>query len=129
MKNEVNFKADLAILPIGAMASALKVHPRTLRIYDEEGILSPKRTAKNRRNYSLNDLEKAKTITFLTRNLALNLAAVKVIYAILKEQGIKSEDYLKYIKKIAQKANITEEIQEQNVKKTASKGRKPKKNV
>lgn len=126
MKSEPKIKSDLAILPIGAMAQALKVHPRTLRIYDEEGILSPKRTAKNRRNYSLDDLEKARMITFLTRNLALNLSAVKIIYAILKDMGIKPEDYMKYIEKIAQKANITKEDQEENAKKTASKGRKPK---
>ena len=42
---------SLAVLPISTIASALNVHQRTLRIYDNEGILSPKRTAKNRRNY------------------------------------------------------------------------------
>ena len=58
----------LPILPISAMATALNVHQRTLRIYDGEGILIPQRTEKNRRNYSLDDLEKAKLILFLTRN-------------------------------------------------------------
>ncbi len=119
-------QTSLAILPIGAIARALQVHPRTLRIYDEEGILRPERTEKNRRNYSLDDLEKAKTITFLTRNLALNLAAVKIIYAILNESKIDPKDYLDYIKDIAKKANIGEEAQEENYKRTSSRGRKPK---
>jgi len=124
MKKDERIQSDLAILPIGAMAHALGVHPRTLRIYDEEGILSPQRTAKNRRNYSLDDLEKARMVTFLTRNLALNLSAVKIIYAILKDAGIKPENYMDYIQKIAKKANITEAVQEENLKKTSNKGRK-----
>ena len=73
-KEKNNFDNNLAILPISAIAKALDVHQRTLRIYDKEGILCPNRSQKNRRNYSLNDLERAKLILFLTRNLALNLS-------------------------------------------------------
>ena len=51
MEREKNLEPTLAILPISTIASALGIHQRTLRIYDAEGILSPKRTAKNRRNY------------------------------------------------------------------------------
>ena len=73
-----------AILPIGSVAQSLGVHQRTLRIYDQEGILSPQRSAKNRRYYSFDDFEKAKLILFLTRNLALNLSGVKIILAMLE---------------------------------------------
>ena len=91
----------LAILPIGSVAQSLNIHQRTLRIYDKEGILSPNRSDKNRRNYSIDDLEKAKLVLFLTRNLALNLSGVKIILAILEENKIEPKDYLKYINKIA----------------------------
>ena len=37
----------LPILPIGSVAQAVNVNQRTLRIYDKEGILTPKRTDKN----------------------------------------------------------------------------------
>ena len=116
----------LAILPISSIASALNIHQRTLRIYDSEGILSPKRTEKNRRNYSLDDLERAKLILFLTRNLALNLSGVKIILAILEEQGIQPSDYIEYIEKIANQAGIDTKIQETNIEKTGKRGRKPK---
>ena len=48
-KIEFNFSTTLvnpkaAIFPISIIAQILGVHQRTLRIYDEEGILSPKRT-------------------------------------------------------------------------------------
>lgn len=116
----------LPILPISAVAQALNVHQRTLRIYDTQGILCPQRTEKNRRNYSLDDLEKAKLILFLTRNLALNLSGVKIILAILEEMKVKPMDYMSIIDKVAKKAGIDTKIQKNNIEKTARRGRKPK---
>ena len=125
-KDKKLMDTSIAILPISSIASALNVHQRTLRIYDNEGILSPKRTDKNRRNYSLDDLEKAKLILFLTRNLALNLAGVKIIFAMLEKNKVKPSDYLSYIEKIAKEAGIDTEKQENNIEKTSKRGRKPK---
>ncbi|MBQ8636162.1 MerR family transcriptional regulator [bacterium] len=126
IKNKQPLNTDLAILPISSIAAALNVHQRTLRIYDNEGILSPKRTDKNRRNYSLDDLERAKLILFLTRNLALNLSGVKIILAMLEKNKVKPSDYLTYIEKIAKQAGIDTKAQENNIKKTSKRGRKPK---
>ena len=125
-KNKKIMDTSIAILPISSIASALNIHQRTLRIYDNEGILSPKRTDKNRRNYSLDDLEKAKLILFLTRNLALNLAGVKIIFAMLDKNKVKPADYLSYIEKIAKEAGIDTKKQENNIEKTSKRGRKPK---
>lgn len=118
--------ADIAILPISSIAAALNVHQRTLRIYDKEGILCPKRTEKNRRNYSLNDLEKAKLILFLTRNLALNLAGVKIILTMLEQNKVEPKDYIDYINKIAKLSKIDTSEQENNIEKTSRRGRKAK---
>lgn len=130
MQKETNKKqavdTSLAILPISSIASALNVHQRTLRIYDTEGILCPKRTDKNRRNYSLDDLEKAKLILFLTRNLALNLAGVKIILAMLEKNKIQPSQYIEYIEKVAKQAGIDAKAQKDNIEKSAKKGRKPK---
>lgn len=127
-KNKNKELDRLAILPISAIANALGVHQRTLRIYDKEGILSPSRSEKNRRHYTLVDLEKAKAILFLTRNLALNLSGVKIILALLKENEIPEDEYLDFIKKMAKIAKINTEIQEVNIKKTSSRGRKKAQN-
>ena len=126
-KEKQTINSSLAILPISSIAQALNVHQRTLRIYDKEGILSPLRTDKNRRNYSLDDLEKARLVLFLTRNLALNLAGVKIILAVLEEAKIQPKDYMTYINKIAKKANIDTQAQETNIEKTSKRGRKPAK--
>ena len=127
-KENINqpFDTDLAILPISSVASTLNVHQRTLRIYDAEGILSPSRTEKNRRSYSFDDLEKAKLILFLTRNLALNLSGVKIILAMLEKANIPPREYLTYVQTIANKAGIDTKEQENNLEKTSKRGRKPK---
>lgn len=122
--NKEKIKSDLPILPIGAISQTLNIHQRTLRIYDKEGILCPKRTSKNRRNYSLDDLEKAKLILFLTRNLALNLAGVKIILTMLEMGKVAPKDYVDYIGKVAKASKIDTKIQEENIKKTSKRGRK-----
>lgn len=124
--NNQYIDTTLAILPISAIAQALNVHQRTLRIYDKEGILRPQRSDKNRRNYSLDDLEKAKLVLFLTRNLALNLSGVKIILKILEENKIEPKNYIEYIDKIAKLANIDTTEQENNIQKTSKRGRKLK---
>lgn len=125
-KEKKLFNTNIAILPISSIAQALNVHQRTLRIYDKEGILCPKRTSKNRRNYSLDDIEKAKLILFLTRNLALNLSGVKIILTMLQQNKIEPSQYINYINKIAKIAKIDTKKQESNIEKTSKRGRKPK---
>ena len=109
------------LIPIGQLASLLKVHPRTLRIYEKEKILTPVRSDGKRRLYSLSDIEKTKLILFLTRNLALNLSGVKIILEILNKIKIKEKDYIDFINNIAQSAKIK---QNENILKTSKRGRK-----
>ena len=73
-KNVVS--SEIPILPISVVADVLKVHQRTLRIYDEEGILVPKRSDTNRRLYSYDDVKKGKAIQYLTRDLGINITGV-----------------------------------------------------
>ena len=111
------------IYPISVLSELLQVHQRTLRIYDNEGILVPLRNTKNRRLYSNNDLEKAKLILYLTRNLAMNLSGVKAILGLFDELKVEAKDYMPLIKKISLKNNIDEN---ENILKTSKRGRKPK---
>src|ERR687896_2017738 len=63
---------------ISVAVELARVHPRTLRIYEEEGLLSPKRR-NNLRLYSEADIQRVRLIRFLTRRQGVNLAGVKVI--------------------------------------------------
>lgn len=116
---------DQPVLTIGRVAQVLKVHQRTLRIYDEQNILVARRSKQNRRLYSLNDLERGKLIQYLTRNLAINLAGVKIIFQLLEKAGIPPEDYMEVAKNMAKLAHIDLKTQQQNVEKLSKRGRKP----
>ena len=60
---------------ISVAAQLLGMHPQTLRIYEQKGLVRPKRTPGNTRLYSERDLERLRTIQQLTE-LGLNLAGV-----------------------------------------------------
>src|SRR3954453_19850423 len=62
---------------ISVAADLVGMHPQTLRIYENKGLIRPKRTAGNTRLYSEADLDRLRLIQRLTSQLGLNLAAVK----------------------------------------------------
>ena len=102
-----NFDPNRPMFPISVVADILKVHQRTLRIYDDESILIPSRSTKNRRLYSLNDIEKGKFIQYLTRDLGINLVGIKIIMYFLSKQSIKPKEHLNHISKIASELQIS----------------------
>ena len=113
------------MLPISAVADTLGVHQRTLRIYDDEKILVPNRSPKNRRLYSFDDLERGKFIQYMTRELGINLAGVRIIFELLKEfTHFPEGSELQHIKDIAEKINITPVMQAENRVKLSKRGRK-----
>lgn len=63
---------------ISIAAELAACHPRTLRIYEEEGLLLPQRR-NNLRLYSEADIQRVRIIRFLTRRQRVNLAGVRVI--------------------------------------------------
>lgn len=117
-------KNSVPFFSIDIIACELNIHQRTLRIWDKEGILIPKRTQKNQRRYSLDDFKKAKFILFLTRNLSLNLTGVKIIFQLLEKLEIKLDDYIDFINNIAKSLKIDEKIQQENFVKNSKKGKR-----
>jgi len=65
---------------ISIAAGLAGCHPRTLRIYEEEGLLDPVRTDTNIRLYSDEDLERVRAIRYLTQIRGVNLAGVKLLF-------------------------------------------------
>ena len=61
---------------ISVAAELVGMHPQTLRIYEQKGLLRPKRTAGNTRLYSDDDVERLRLIQQLTSEVGLNLVGV-----------------------------------------------------
>jgi MerR family transcriptional regulator/heat shock protein HspR len=64
---------------ISIAAELVGMHPQTLRIYEQKGLVRPKRTAGNTRLYSESDLERLRVVQKLTTDLGLNLAGVEIV--------------------------------------------------
>ena len=72
---------------ISVAARLTGVHPRTLRIYEEEGLIEPCRTDGNIRLYCEGDIKKVEYIRYLTQEEGVNLAGVKMILRLMERLG------------------------------------------
>ena len=81
--------ASRPVYVISVAAELVSVHPRTLRIYEGEGLVCPARTPTNIRLYSENDLRRILWIRHLTQNLGVNLAGVRVLFELEKRTGMR----------------------------------------
>jgi MerR family transcriptional regulator/heat shock protein HspR len=70
---------DRARYMISVAAELVGMHPQTLRIYEQKGLVRPKRTPGNTRLYSERDVERLRLIQRLTGELGLNLAGVETV--------------------------------------------------
>jgi MerR family transcriptional regulator, heat shock protein HspR len=70
---------------ISVAADIVGMHPQTLRIYENKGLIRPKRTAGNTRLYSEADIERLRLIQQLTNDLGLNLAGVEQVMQLQDE--------------------------------------------
>jgi MerR family transcriptional regulator, heat shock protein HspR len=91
---------------ISVAADLVGMHPQTLRIYEQKGLVRPKRTAGNTRLYSEADVERLRLIQRLTTELGLNLAGVELV--------LRLEDELKKAHRRIERLErrLREEVQE-----------------
>ena len=75
---------DNPIFPISVAAEILEVNPRTLRIYEDRGLITPTRTEGKRRLYSMNDIGLLEYVHYLVQIKRVNAAGVKEILFILE---------------------------------------------
>ncbi len=67
------------VFMIGIASELIGVHPQTLRVYEQKGLLSPRKSIKNTRLYSQEDVELGRYIQRLTQEMGMNLAGVKKV--------------------------------------------------
>jgi MerR family transcriptional regulator/heat shock protein HspR len=72
---------------ISVAAGLVQAHPRTLRIYEDEGLLAPARTPTNIRLYSENDIRRILWIRRLTQERGVNLAGVRLLFELEERLG------------------------------------------
>ena len=72
---------------ISVAAGIVQAHPRTLRIYEDEGLICPARTPTNIRLYSETDIRRILWIRHLTQDRGVNLAGVRILFELEERLG------------------------------------------
>jgi MerR family transcriptional regulator, heat shock protein HspR len=90
---------------ISAVAEMFSVHQQTIRLYEREGLINPKRSDGNTRLFSEDDVNKLEEVIYLTHKLGINLAGVQMILKLQKQ-----------IKKMQKDVNIMFEETKQDLK-------------
>ena len=76
---------ERGVFMISVAAELAEMHPQTLRMYEQRGLIEPKRSPKGTRLYSHEDVERLRRIQQMTAELGLNLAGVERVLE-LEEQ-------------------------------------------
>ncbi len=80
-----HMKRNKGFFSISAVAKMFSVHQQTIRLYEREGLLSPKRSEGNTRLFSEEDVDRLEQIIYLTHKLGINLAGVQMILKLQKQ--------------------------------------------
>jgi len=75
----VRVSSSRGVFMISVAAELAEMHPQTLRMYEARGLITPKRSPKNTRLYSQDDVDKLRRIQQMTAEEGLNLAGVETV--------------------------------------------------
>jgi len=84
---EAEFDERRGVFMISVAAELAEMHPQTLRMYEARGLISPKRSPKNTRLYSVEDVELLRRIQRMTAEEGLNLAGVETVLDLERQLG------------------------------------------
>lgn len=61
------------------------IHQQTIRLYEKEGLINPKRSEGNTRLFSEEDIDRLEEVIYLTHKMGINLAGVEMILKLQKQ--------------------------------------------
>src|SRR6267142_1452470 len=76
---------DRGVYMISVAAELAGMHPQTLRIYETRGLIMPRRSPKNTRLYSQEDVDRLRRIQEPTSEMGMNLAGVERVFELEEE--------------------------------------------
>jgi len=83
---------------ISVVAKMFSVHQQTIRMYEKQGLISPKRSEGNTRLFSEEDVDRLEEVIYLTHKLGVNLAGVEIILKLQKKLKRMQDDMNKMFK-------------------------------
>jgi len=78
-------KRGKGFFSISAVAKMFSIHQQTIRLYEREGLITPKRSDGNTRLFSEEDVDRLEEVIFLTHKLGINIAGVQMVLKLQKQ--------------------------------------------
>ena len=88
----MKIKRKKGYFSISAVAKMFSVHQQTIRLYEKEGLICPKRSEGNTRLFSEEDVDQLEEIIYLTHQLGINLAGVEMIFKLKRQMQVMQKD-------------------------------------
>ncbi|HEX3433864.1 MAG TPA: helix-turn-helix transcriptional regulator [Solirubrobacteraceae bacterium] len=109
----VSVESGRGVFMISVAAELAQMHPQTLRMYEQRGLIEPKRSPKGTRLYSQEDVERLRRIQQMTSDLGLNLAGVERVLELesqVDEMHARIEDL--EVKALHAQVQLAEELEQ-----------------
>jgi len=124
----MKIKRKQGFFSISAVAKMFSVHQQTIRLYEKQGLINPKRSEGNTRLFSEDDIDRLEEIIYLTHELGINLAGVEVIFKLKKQIKKMQHDMNKVFEKAQQNLDEHTEESKQTIQRNVKQLMKMQKN-
>ncbi len=108
----IRVESSRGVFMISVAAELAEMHPQTLRMYEARGLITPKRSPKNTRLYSQDDVDRLRRIQRMTAEEGLNLAGVETVLSLEEELDRARKELAKMRERTAElEAQMLDEIE------------------
>lgn len=112
----MNVKRKKGFFSISAVSKMFSIHQQTIRLYEKEGLISPKRSEGNTRLFSEEDINRLDEVIHLTHQLGINLAGVEMILKLKKQISSMQKEMNKLFETTNEQLDAQTDLSKQRVK-------------
>ena len=105
------------VFMISVAAELAEMHPQTLRMYEQRGLITPQRSPKGTRLYSQADVDRLRRIQQMTAELGMNLAGMERVLE-MEEQLERMARRVEQLERRAERLQREMETQLESVKRS-----------
>lgn len=111
----MKIKRKKGFFSISAVAEMFSIHQQTVRLYEKQGLITPKRSSGNTRLFSEEDIERLEEVIHLTHELGINLAGVEMILKLKKQIQKMQNDMNKMFKQAQDQLEKDSELSKESI--------------
>jgi len=108
----IELSDDRGVFMISVAAELAEMHPQTLRMYEQRGLIEPKRSPKGTRLYSHADVQRLRRIQQMTADMGMNLAGVERVFELEEQLHAMSAKVRRLEKRAGELAREVERLEE-----------------